>query len=61
MTRHTGSTQKIELAKVAIPQDVLATLITSGVIHGDECQSLNSTAKKIIWQSLLTSCLAVQE
>ncbi|OKY27716.1 MULTISPECIES: hypothetical protein [Thalassotalea] len=61
MTRNNANPPTIELAQVAIPQHLLATLITSGVVHGNECQSLNTVAKKVIWKSLLTSCLATKE
>ncbi|MDO6428104.1 hypothetical protein Q4489_13875 [Thalassotalea sp. 1_MG-2023] len=61
MTKNKATPQTRELAQVALPQHLLATLITSGVIHGNECQSLNSAAKKVIWQSLLTSCVGRQD
>ena len=42
-----------DLAKVAIPQCLLEKLINMGAIHGNECRCLNSTAKNVIWQTLL--------
>ncbi|WP_448548315.1 hypothetical protein [Thalassotalea fusca] len=44
-------------AQVAIPQQLLAQLITKGLLHGDECRCLNATAKQVLWQALLASSI----
>ena len=59
MGRQTTTYCERELAQVALPTQLLAKLISNGVIHGNECQSLNTVAKRVIWQSLLTSCVSI--
>ncbi len=46
-----------EKAQVELSSCLLAQLIMTGVLHGDECKCLNANAKKVLWQSLLTSSL----
>ncbi|MCO4799228.1 MAG: hypothetical protein KC484_08445 [Colwelliaceae bacterium] len=48
------------LAQVAMPKSVLEKLISMGIIHGDECQSLNNIAKKVIWQTLLNNSVNLE-
>ena len=46
-----------EKAQVELSSCLLVQLIMTGVLHGDECKCLNANAKKVLWQSLLTSSL----
>jgi len=48
------------MAQVELPEKLLAQLISSGVLHGSECKCLNSTAKNIIWQTLLNNSLTME-
>jgi len=50
----TPSSQKV---RIELPGTVLAQLISSGLLHGNECICLDINAKKILWKSLLTSSL----
>lgn len=43
--------------RIELPETVLAKLIISGLLHGSQCKCLDNNAKKILWQSLLTSSL----
>ena len=43
-------------AKVELSGSMLVKLLASGILHGGDCKCLDANAKKIIWQSLLTSC-----
>mgnify|MGYP000290343676 CR=1 FL=1 len=52
-----ASSDKVQ---VELSSGLLAKLITSGALPGSECKCLNSHAKKIVWQSLLTSSLTIQ-
>jgi len=47
-------------AQVELSISLLEKLISSGALHGFECKCLNSHAKKIVWQSLLSSSLTIQ-
>jgi len=42
-----------ERAKVEIPVGLLAKLISSGLLHGNECKCLDSNARNVMWKSLL--------
>lgn len=48
------------LAQVAMPKILLEKLIAMGIIHGGECLSLNSIAKKVIWQALLNNSVNLE-
>jgi len=45
------------MAQVELPQKLLEQLITSGLLPGSECKCLNSTAKDVLWQTLLNCSL----
>ena len=40
---------------------LLAKLISSGVLHGNECKCLDANAKHTLWQSLLNSSIGTKE
>jgi len=40
-------------ARVEIPTALLAQLISSGLLTGNECRCLDNNARKTLWQSLL--------
>jgi len=42
-----------ERAKVEIPVGLLAKLISSGLLHGNDCKCLDSNARNVMWKSLL--------
>jgi len=42
-----------ERAKVEIPVDLLSKLISSGLLHGNECKCLDNNARNVMWKSLL--------
>ena len=46
-----------EKVQVELSSGLLEHLITSGVLHGNECKCLDANAKKVVWYSLLTSSL----
>ena len=46
-----------EKVKIELPGNLLAQLIISGLLHGNECKCLDNNAKKVLWKSLLTSSL----
>lgn len=45
--------------KVELSANLLALLIVSGNIKGNDCRCLDSNAKQVVWKSLLNS--SVQE
>ena len=45
----------INTACVEIPSMLLAQLITSGALSGNNCRCLDNNARKTLWQSLLNS------
>ena len=49
-----------DMAQVALPKSVLAQLIASGILHGDQCKCLNTVAKNVLWQSLLNNSLKME-
>ena len=60
MTNHPTDMSESYDAQVALPQHLLAKLISQGILHGDECRCLNATAKQVLWQSLLNSSLNLE-
>jgi len=40
-------------SRVEIPTTLLAQLITSGALAGNDCRCLDNNARKTLWQSLL--------
>lgn len=40
-------------ARVEIPTSLLAQLISSGALTGNDCRCLDNNARKTLWQSLL--------
>lgn len=40
-------------ARVEIPTSLLAHLISSGALTGNDCRCLDNNARKTLWQSLL--------
>ncbi len=53
--------QLLEPVQVEISGYLLAQLISTGVIHADECKYLNDKTKKVIWYSLLASIVDDQK
>ena len=49
--------QLSEKVQVELSGYLLAQLISTGMLHGSECKCLDAKAKKIVWQSLLTSSI----
>jgi hypothetical protein len=45
-------------AQVEISAVLLAQLITSGALTGDNCKCLDNNARKTLWQSLLNLSIA---
>ncbi len=45
-------------AQVEISTTLLANLITSGALSGNDCRCLDSNARKTLWQSLLNLSIA---
>lgn len=45
-------TSKVQLE---LPSIILKKLLQSGVLHGGDCKCLNATAKRVLWQTLLTT------
>ena len=41
--------------KVELSANLLASLITSGVIKGTDCRCLDTQTKQVVWKSLLNS------
>lgn len=54
----TKSTSKVQ---VELSCHVLQQLLKSGVLHGEDCKSLNASAKQVIWQALLTTSTVHKE
>lgn len=48
-------------AQVAIPSQLLAQLISQGIVHCSELKCLNSAAKHVMWQSLLNSSVNIKD
>lgn len=46
----TPSTVQLEL-----PSVILIQLLQSGILHGGDCKCLNASAKRVLWQTLLTT------
>jgi len=46
--------------QIELKSSVLAKLIASGILHGNECRCLNSNAKRVVWQTLLNSSLVTE-
>ena len=46
-----------EKAKVELPIRLLAKLILSGVLPGNECKCLDDAARKTVWKSILQGSL----
>lgn len=42
-----------ETVQVEIQSELLAQLITSGLLPGNECKCLDNNARKTLWKSLL--------
>lgn len=47
-----SSTVQLEL-----PSIILKQLLQSGLLHGGDCKCLNATAKRVLWQTLLTTSI----
>ncbi len=60
MDANNQNSPQANLAKVGIPQQLLAQLITQGVLHCGQCHCLNSVAKDTIWQSLLNTSVKLE-
>lgn len=41
--------------QVELSSHVLKQLLKSGLLHGEDCKCLNTSAKQIIWQALLAT------
>ncbi len=52
--------QPAEKVKIELPSKVLAQLLKSGLLHGNECKCLDINAKKVLWKLLLASSLKVE-
>lgn len=50
-----------ETAQVAISDQLLAHLISQGIVHCSDLKCLNSAAKNVMWQSLLNSSVNLKE
>ncbi|GHF85707.1 hypothetical protein [Thalassotalea marina] len=50
-----------EQAQVAISGQLLAQLISQGLVHCSDLKCLNSAAKSIMWQSLLNSSVQLKD
>ncbi len=48
-----------EKAKVEISAGLLAKLITTGLLRGNECKCLDDNARNVLWQSLLSTSVNV--
>lgn len=48
-------TKLTDKVQVELPAYLLVKLITSGLLHGDQCKCLNEKAKNTLWWSLLNS------
>lgn len=46
-----------ETAQIEISTALLAQLITSGLLAGNECKCLDNNARKTLWKSLLNANL----
>lgn len=57
MKTETNNNTYINKVQVELSEGVLAKLISSGLLHGNECKCLNLAAKKVVWQLLLKSSL----
>lgn len=47
--------------QVELSSHVLKELLKSGLLHGEDCKCLNANAKKIIWQTLLSTSIDNKE
>lgn len=48
-------------AKVELSTLLLEKLITSGLLNASECKCLDNAAKKVVWQSLLSSSASMEQ
>ena len=57
MQKNYGLTVTSAKVQVELTANVLARLISSGILRGDECRCLDSNAKQVLWQSLLNTSM----
>ncbi len=48
------STNKVQ---IELSSNTLKQLLNSGLLHGNDCNCLNTNAKKILWQALLATSI----
>ena len=54
-TNSSNSAFAPQTVQLELPSVVLKQLLQSGLLHGRDCKCLNANAKRVLWQTLLTT------
>ncbi len=52
---------RVNKVQVELSSKLLIQLLNSGLLHCSDCKCLNSDAKKVLWQALLTSTANIEQ